>query len=196
MSNPAWGKYRQELLASVQGDILEIGFGTGVNLGYYPEHVKKLTTVDINEGVGGLAKQRIRRGSISVFHRVLSGERLPMEDKTFDCVVSTWTLCSIKNIDAALAEVARVLKPQGKFFFLEHGLSADKSVKRWQHWLTPFSKVFGVGCHLDRDIKALLQKNKFKIIELKEFYLEDTPKFTGYMYLGVAQKKGARSSNN
>lgn len=186
MSKPVYDPYRQQTLAKVQGDVLEIGFGTGVNLGFYPEHIKKITTIDSNPGMSRLAKNRIKMFPITVFHRTLDSANLPMEDHTFDSVVSTWTLCSVKNIAQALHEIRRVLKPKGKLFFLEHGLSRDKKVRVWQKYLTPISKCFGGGCHLNRNIEALLKKHGFRLSGLEKFYIEETPKFAGYMYQGIA----------
>ena len=123
MSDPRMAGLRSELLADVGGEVLEIGFGTGLNLPHYPEHVRRITTVDPNPGMNRLARRRIAEGGIDVDQRVLSGEALPFEDGTFDCVVSTWTLCSIPDAGRALGEVYRVLRPGGRFVFLEHGLS-------------------------------------------------------------------------
>ena len=95
LSDSTFNKYRQEILAEVEGDVLEIGFGTGLNLSYYPDEIHKIVTVDNNPGVHQLAQKRIEKSSITVDHRILSGENLPMADNTFDSVVSTWTLCSI-----------------------------------------------------------------------------------------------------
>ena len=116
---------RSELLADVGGEVLEIGFGTGLNLPHYPEHVRRITTVDPNPGMNKLARRRIAESGIAVDQRALGGEALPFEDETFDCVVSTWTLCSIPEVGRALGEVYRVLRPGGRFVFLEHGLSDD-----------------------------------------------------------------------
>lgn len=102
MSNPEMAKYRQLLLKDVEGEVLEIGFGTGLNLAYYPHHIDKITTIDANPGMNKLAEKRIQASEISVENRVLNGERLPMESNSFDCVVSTWTLCSIAQVNQAL----------------------------------------------------------------------------------------------
>lgn len=195
MCRPAYDSYRRKTLAKVQGDVLEIGFGTGINIGFYPEHIKKITTIDANSSMSWLAKNRIRMFPITVFHRTLNAEKLPIEDHTFDSVVSTWTLCSIKNIDQALVEIRRVLKPKGKLFFLEHGLSRDKKVRTLQKYLTPISKCLGGGCHLNRNIEALLKKHGFRLSGLEKFYIEETPKFAGYMYQGMATPNKSRHSD-
>jgi len=188
MSHPAFAQYRRELLAEVQGEVLEIGFGTGLNLPYYPNHVRKITTVDVNPGVNALAQKRIQATAIAVDQHLLNSENLPMADHTFDSVVSTWTLCSIAKVDRALQEIYRVLKPSGKFFFVEHGLSEDPQIQVWQNRLTPLQKIIGDGCHLNRQMQELVTVNHFKILKLEKFYANGLPKIGGYLYKGVATK--------
>jgi ubiquinone/menaquinone biosynthesis C-methylase UbiE len=130
MGNPAMARYRKDLLAGVGGEVLGIGFGTGLNLPHYPEHVRKVTTVEPSAGMNQVARRRIAESGISVDQRVLGGEELPFGDDTFDCVVSTRTLCSIPEVGRALGEVYRVLKPGGRLVCLEHGLSDDPGVQR------------------------------------------------------------------
>ncbi|URD51049.1 class I SAM-dependent methyltransferase [Chroococcidiopsis sp. CCNUC1] len=187
LSDPTMAQYRREVLANVTGEVLEIGFGTGLNLSYYPENIHKLVAIDANPGVHNLARKRIQKSHITVDNRVLNGENLPMADNTFDSVVSTWTLCSIAKVEQALQEIYRVLKPGGKFFFVEHGLSNEPQVQVWQNRLNPIQKVIGDGCHLNRNIRQLIEK-RFDTVTLKEFYAEKTPKFVGYLYQGVATK--------
>ncbi|MBF2004540.1 MAG: class I SAM-dependent methyltransferase [Chlorogloeopsis fritschii C42_A2020_084] len=187
LSDSSLAKYRQEVLAGVTGEVLEIGFGTGLNLSYYPEDIHKIITVDDNPGVQRLAQKRIQTSSITVDHRVLNGENLPMADNTFDSVVSTWTLCSIENVEQALREIYRVLKPGGKFFFVEHGLSNEPEIQVWQNRLTPLQKRIAGGCHFNRNIRQLIE-SQFDIVSLEEFYAEKTPKIMGYFYKGVATK--------
>lgn len=187
MSGPVFTQYRQAVLSEVSGEVLEIGFGTGLNLPHYPEPVQKLTAIDPNYGMNALAKKRIQSSGIIVANRVLNGENLPMADNSFDSVVSTWTLCSIAKVEQALQEIHRVLKPGGKFFFIEHGLSDDPKVQVWQHRLTPLQKIIADGCHLDRNMKKLVE-NQFEVLKLEEFYMEETSKLAGYMYKGVATK--------
>ncbi|WP_242026844.1 class I SAM-dependent methyltransferase [Phormidium tenue] len=187
MADSILGSYRREVLADVSGDVLEIGFGTGLNLPYYPDPVRQIVTVDPNPGVHRLAQQRIDASPITVDHRMLSGEALPMADHSFDSVVSTFTLCSIPNIEQALAEIYRVLRPGGRFFFVEHGLSDEPSVQVWQHRLTPLQKRIAGGCHFDRDMGQLIEQ-QFDQVELKAAYAQKVPKFAGYFYRGVAVK--------
>jgi ubiquinone/menaquinone biosynthesis C-methylase UbiE len=187
MAGDEFSQCRRQVLANVQGEILEIGFGTGLNLPHYPNHVRKLTAIDVNPGMNAIAQKRMKNTNITVDYQVLNGERLPMPDATFDSVVSTWTLCSINNVEQALREIYRVLKPKGRFFFVEHGLSNDPKVQVWQHRLTPIQKVIGDGCRLDRDIQALIQKS-FQTLEVKQFQMPDFPAIAGYFYLGTATK--------
>jgi ubiquinone/menaquinone biosynthesis C-methylase UbiE len=181
-------RYRRELLAQAGGAILEIGFGTGLNLACYPPHVRSITTVDPSAGMYRRARRRIEQSGIDVDQRLLAGERLPFEDGAFDCVVSTFTLCSIADVAAALGEVYRVLKPGGKFLFLEHGLSCDPRVQRWQHRLNWLHMRLAAGCHLDRNIRALVTAQPFASVPIDEFYLDKTPRTHGYLYRGVATR--------
>ena len=190
MSGPEFAQYRRELLADVEGEVLEIGFGTGLNLAYYPETVRKLIAIDPNAGMNQLARRRVESASIEVESRQLSGENLPLADNSFDSVVCTWTLCSIAQVEQALQEIHRVLKPGGRFFFIEHGLSNEPPIQTWQHRLTPLQKRIADGCHLDRDIEQLVAQ-QFQTLLLKQFYGENLPKIGGYFYQGVATKAAA-----
>lgn len=187
MSDPAFSQYRQQVLANVEGEILEIGFGTGLNLSYYPHHIEKITTIDPNSGMNKLAQKRIQASKINVENRILNSESLPMADSTFDSVVSTWTLCSIAQVEKALQEIYRVLKPGGKFFFVEHGLSDQPQIQVWQNRLTPLQKVIADGCHLNRNIQGLVEQ-QFQEITLEKFDIENFPKVGSYTYMGVATK--------
>ena len=181
-------KRRSQLLADVSGDIFEIGFGTGLNLPFYPEGVQEITTVDINPGMNRRAQKRIAESGITVHMNILSAESLPMDDETFDSVVCTWTLCSIENVEKALSEVRRVLRPGGKFFFVEHGASPDPTVRRLQDRLNSFWGIIGDGCNLNRNTEELIQDQHFEITSLDKGYMEKSPRFAGYMYQGVATK--------
>jgi ubiquinone/menaquinone biosynthesis C-methylase UbiE len=188
MNKSLLARHRRPLLATAHGDVMEIGFGTGLNLPYYPKGVRKLTAVDPNPGMHRLAQKRIKQTRIEVDQHVLSGERLPFEDNRFDCAVSTFTLCSIEDVAQALREVCRVLKSAGTFLFLEHGLSPEPSVQKWQRRLNWLQVRLANGCHLDRNMKALVASQPFAAVDVEEFYLERTPKTHGYMYRGIATK--------
>ena len=188
LNTEAVAKHRHELLVQAEENILEIGFGTGLNLPHYPERVHRLTIVDPNSGMHRLALKRIQQRGIEIHHRLLSSEKLPFERATFDCVVSTFTLCSIEDVNQATGEVYRVLKPGGKFLFLEHGLSPEPKVQRWQHRLNWLQKRIGDGCNLNRNIKELITAQPFLSVAIDECYLEKTPKTHGYLYQGVATR--------
>jgi ubiquinone/menaquinone biosynthesis C-methylase UbiE len=188
LNRPLVARHRQQLLATVCGEVLEIGFGTGLNLPHYPACVHRLTTVDPNPGMHRLAQRRIRQSRIDIDRRVLRGERLPFDDDRFDCAVSTFTLCSIEDVRQVLGEVHRVLRPGGRLLFLEHGLSPEPSVQRWQRRLNGLQMRLGDGCHLDRNMKELLVAGPFSSVEIEEFYLEKTPRTHGYLYRGSAGK--------
>lgn len=179
---------RRQLLSGVQGKILEIGFGTGLNILQYPSRVKAVTTVDPNPGMKRRAQKRIKKSGIRVGLHALKGESLPFENQTFDSVVVTFTLCSIPDVELALWEIHRVLKDMGKFFFLEHGLSPDPKVQVWQRKLTPWQKRIGDGCHLDRDMARLIEAAGFRYLEIKKYPFKGFPKIVGFFYQGIAQK--------
>jgi ubiquinone/menaquinone biosynthesis C-methylase UbiE len=179
---------RREALSEVDGEILEIGFGTGLNLEHYPEHVHRLTAVDPGVGMSRLARNRIGQSPIDVDLRVQTAEELPFKDGQFDCVVSTWTLCSIPDVQRALKEVFNVLKPGGRFVFLEHGSSDEPKIQRWQRRLNWIQKRVGDGCRLDLDVEAVIKAQAFREVNLNRFLLERTPRTHGTMYRGVATK--------
>jgi ubiquinone/menaquinone biosynthesis C-methylase UbiE len=180
--------YRAELLQHARGKVLELGFGTGLNLPYYPAHIQSIQAVDVNEGMSPLAIKNLVRSPIPVNLQVLNAEQLPFEDESFDTVVSTWTLCSIPQVSKALAEGYRVLQAEGQFLFVEHGLSHEPAVQKWQHWLTPIQKVIADGCHLDRNMEALVKEAGFKFTALRKEYALGSPKTTGFFYVGIAIK--------
>ena len=186
MRNPRIERLRSETLAQVEGEILEIGFGTGLNLEHYPEHVRRLTAVDPGEGMARIARRRMERSDIDVDLRVQTAEDLPFEDGQFDCVVSTWTLCSIRDARRAVAEISRVLKPGGRFLYLEHGLSDEPGVQRWQRRLSPLQKRVAGGCRLDVDIESLVKSGAFRDVQVERFLLDRTPRVVGSMYRGIA----------
>jgi ubiquinone/menaquinone biosynthesis C-methylase UbiE len=188
LGRPFVAKYRRDLLARARGEVLEIGFGTGLNLPHYPAAIRKITVVDPNVGMNRLAQRRISASGITVDQHVLSSERLPFADHTFDTVVSTFTLCSIADVDRAVAEVYRVLKPGGRFLFLEHGLSNEPAVQRWQRRLNGLQMWLADGCHLDRNIEAIVRTQPFAAVEVDRFYMEAVRKMRGSMYRGEATR--------
>lgn len=188
MDHGVYRRVRREALEPVSGRVLEIGLGTGLNLPFYPESIHRIVGVDSNPGVARLARRRAAEHDMEIEHHQLSAERLPFDSASFDTVVSTFTLCSIPDVQQALAEVRRVLRPEGEFVFLEHGLSPEPAVARWQRRLNPAWKIVGDGCHLDRNTTEEVRRSGLAIERLRNFYLPRTVRFAGYMYLGAARK--------
>jgi len=179
---------RKRSLAGVKGAVLEVGFGSGLNLPYYPGTVTKVVGVDPSQTSAQLARKRIAAASFPVEFVSLSAEKLPIADASFDSVVSTFTLCTIPDVAGALREMRRALKPEGRFYFVEHGHAEDPRVARWQERLNGIEqKMFG-GCHLNRDISALIRQAGFEIERLDHAYLKGAPKFAGFLYRGVARR--------
>jgi ubiquinone/menaquinone biosynthesis C-methylase UbiE len=177
---------RQRVCAGLEGEVVELGFGSGHNVPFYPRTVSRVAAVEPADVAWKLASKRVSASPVPVERSGLDGQSLPFPDDSFDTALSTWTLCTIPDLPAALAEVRRVLKPGGTFHFLEHGLAPDGKVRRWQHRLNPIqNRVFG-GCNLNRPIVALLTAAGFTIAEVDEFYEEGAPKFLGADSLGTA----------
>jgi len=180
---------RKSILSKIaEAEILEIGFGTGINTNYYPANVKKIIGIDVSKGMLKQFKKKSDNGKIEIELMHHNGESLPFADNSLSAVVSTYTLCTIKKIDTTLKEVHRILKPDGKYYFLEHGLADNPRTQKWQHRLNPIQNIWAGGCNLNRDIKSLILNSGFKISELKNYYMKRDPKIVGYMYEGIAVK--------
>ena len=177
---------RRAALAGVHGEVLEIGFGTGLNLCCYPPGITRLVAIDAVELLPARVAQRIADVSFPVERTRLDAERLPFPDARFDCVVSTWTLCSIPDAGAALRELRRVLKPGGRYLFLEHGRSDDARVARWQDRFNPIQQRLGAGCNINRPIDALIRDAGFEIAHLERYAREGEPRIMAEMYRGSA----------
>jgi ubiquinone/menaquinone biosynthesis C-methylase UbiE len=177
---------RQRVCAGLVGDVLEIGFGSGLNVPFYPAAVKSVAAVE-PAGVGWkIAQQRVASSSVPIERSGLDGQSLPFADATFDSALSTFTICTIPDSLAALYEVRRVLKPGGALHFCEHGLAPDESVRRWQHRLEPTQKVLFGGCHLTRDVVDLARQAGFTIGDVDVFYEKGSPKAFVALSLGTA----------
>jgi ubiquinone/menaquinone biosynthesis C-methylase UbiE len=184
---------RRRVCEGLEGDVIEIGFGSGLNVPFYPEAVQRVAAVEPADVGWKLAEKRLRATSVPVERSGLDGQSLPFPDNSYDAALSTWTLCTIPDVAAALSEVRRVLKPGGTLHFVEHGLAPDERVRRWQHRLEPMQKkVFG-GCHLTRPVVDLLTAAGFTITDLDEFYEEGAPKIMGADSLGTAMAPSSAS---
>jgi len=177
---------RDRVCEGLQGLVVEIGFGSGLNVPYYPDSVAGVAAIEPADLGWKLASTRVAGSPVPIERSGLDGQSLPLADDSCDTALSTWTLCTIPDAIAALHEVRRVLKPGGTLHFVEHGLAPDDEVRRWQHRLEPLQKrVFG-GCHLTRPILDLLTKAGFSIATVDVFYEEGAPKFLTAQSLGVA----------
>jgi ubiquinone/menaquinone biosynthesis C-methylase UbiE len=189
MSSKVFRQPRRRTLAQASGRILEIGFGTGMNLRYYPPSVRRIEAIDPDVDLDRFSGPRIAASSIEVDFHHLDAEHLPFAADSFDTVVCTLTLCSIPDVEHALGEVRRVLKPGGRFLFLEHGLAPDPGVARWQHRLTPLQRRVGGGCHFDRPTARLVGGSGMMLQGVRNYYLKRLPRFVGYMTEGAAIKQ-------
>jgi SAM-dependent methyltransferase len=177
---------RARVCAGLTGDVVEIGFGSGSNVPFYPAGVTGVAAIEPADLGWQLAEQRVRESSVPIQRSGLDGQRLPFPDNTFDSALSTFTLCTIPDAQAALLEVRRVLKPGGEFHFVEHGRAPDESVRRWQHRLEPLHRLAFGGCRLTRPIPDLITGAGFTPIEIDCFYEDVGPKYSGAIALGVA----------
>ena len=180
---------RKSILSKItEKEIVEIGCGTGINLKFYPGNVDKLIGVDANKGMLRQFEKKSSNCRINLELIRQDGESLPFTDNSIKAAVSTYTLCSIKDVNTALKEIHRILKPGGRYYFLEHGLADNPKTQKWQHRLNPIQNIWADGCNLNRNIELLITKAGLKIIELKNYYMKRDPKIVGYMYEGIAVK--------
>ena len=187
LGNAEFGrKIRARACAGLHGDVIELGFGSGLNMPYLPSEVTGIWTVEPSRVALELARARIESSGVAVHTGTLDGARLDFPDDRFDAALSTMTLCSIPDVNGALAELRRVLKPGAEFHFAEHGLAEDAKVARSQHRFEPMQKRFAGGCHLARDIAALVTAAGFEITELDKRFVKG-PKPWSYMYVGRAR---------
>ncbi len=176
---------RERICQGLGGDVVEIGFGSGLNIAHYPVGVRSVAAVEPSHVAWRIAQPRIAATDVDVTRAGLDGERLDLPDASFDAALSTFTMCTIPDLAAALAEVRRVLKPGGVLHFVEHGRSPDASVARWQDRLTPFQSRVAGGCHLNRPLAQLISESGLALEGLETFY-EKGPKALSYIYLGRA----------
>jgi ubiquinone/menaquinone biosynthesis C-methylase UbiE len=188
LGTPEVNARRALVCHGLHGRVLEIGFGSGLNLRHYPAEVTEILVVEPSESALRLAEPRTAAISAALERVGSDGARLDLPDGSVDCVLSTYTLCTIPSVAAALEEVCRVLKPGGALHFLEHGRAPTESVRRWQHRLHPVHSRIAGGCHLDRAIDNLITDAGLMIGELETGY-GDGPRPFSYLYRGRARRR-------
>jgi ubiquinone/menaquinone biosynthesis C-methylase UbiE len=181
-------RVRALVCGPLHGDIVEIGFGTGHNLPFLPAAVTSVRAVDPLERGRAMAAARIEASTAPVTFVGLDGQHLPLEDESADGALSTWTLCSIPDAVAAVAEIRRVLRPGAALHFAEHGRSPDDGVRRWQDRLNGIQQRVACGCNMNRDIPALIEAGGLTVERLDTFYAKGDPKVLGWTFEGVARK--------
>ncbi len=177
---------RERVCAGLAGEVVEIGFGSGLNVPHYPLTLSSVAAIEPADLGWRLAGTRLSRSPVPVRRSGLDGQALPFADDSFDSALSTWTLCTIPDVAAALRELRRVLKPGGTLHFVEHGLAPDAKVVAWQRRLEPVQKRLAGGCHLTRPIAELLSSAGLRISTLDVFYDKGAPRSFGALSLGVA----------
>ncbi|HVM53662.1 MAG TPA: class I SAM-dependent methyltransferase [Acidimicrobiales bacterium] len=177
---------RARVCADLRGEVVEIGFGSGLNVPHYPAAVTVVHAIEPADLGWTLARKRLAAATVPVERAGLDGQALPLADDSCDCALSTWTLCTIPDVTAALAELRRVLEPGGTLHFVEHGLAPDEPVQRRQRRFEPIQKRIAGGCHLTRPIADLLTGAGFEIVELETFYEAGVPKIFAAASLGIA----------
>jgi ubiquinone/menaquinone biosynthesis C-methylase UbiE len=179
-------QHRERVCAGLNGDVVEIGFGSGLNIPFYPDAVRRVAAVEPSDVGWRLGAKNVAAASVPIERSGLDGQSLPFADDTFDSALSTWTLCTIPDGVAALKELRRVLKPGGTVHFVEHGLAPDEKVQRWQHRLNPLEQRLAGGCNFNRVIPQMVTDAGFTITDLDQFYAPGGPKFAAAFSLGVA----------
>ena len=179
---------RRRVCTGLAGEVLEIGFGSGHNVPHYPAEVTRVRAVEPSDLAWRLAGERVAASPVPVQRAGLDGQYLDLANESVDAVLVAFSLCTIPDALAALGEMRRVLRPEGRVHFLEHGLAPDGDVRRWQRRIEPIQKRLAGGCHLTREPVALLEQAGFAIVEVEEFYQPDTPRPMGALSLGVARR--------
>lgn len=185
-------RIRQRVCAPLSGAVLEIGFGTGHNLPFLPSAVARLLAVEPLERGAHLAADRITEAHVEVEFIGSDAQQLPLPDRSVDAVLCTWSLCSMDDPQVAVREVARVLRPGGGLHFVEHGLAPEPGVRSWQHRCNPLYRRLACGCHLDRDIPALITGGGMQIDALDSYYMESERKTLGWTFEGRATTEPPR----
>lgn len=188
MRGRQFAEIRARVAAGLGGRVVEVGFGSGLNVPHYPRGVTEILAVDPSGAARRLAAERIAASSVPIGFVALDGQELPLPAASVDHVLSTWTMCTIPDLDRALAEVNRVLRPGGTLRFVEHGLSPDPRVTRAQARLTPIQRRLAGGCHLNRPIDEHVRRSGLELVRLTNYHMRG-PKAFGYTYEGVAAKR-------
>jgi ubiquinone/menaquinone biosynthesis C-methylase UbiE len=185
-ADPALQQIRAEAVSGARGRVVEIGFGSGLNLTHYPPAVHSLVAVDPNQGMHARARPRIAVARFPVEVIVGTAERLPLADAGFDTAVSTLTLCTVAEPARVLAELRRVLRPHGRLLLMEHGLAEDDGVARWQRRLNGLQRVMACGCNLNRPMADLVQAHGFRFESVRKLYAPKMPRTHGWVTVGAA----------
>ena len=179
-------KLRSPVCEGLHGRVLEVGFGTGHNIRHYPATVTQIAAIEPSDLSWRMARTRIASSPVEIRRDGLDGQRLDLPDDSFDCALSTFTMCTIPDLDAALTEVRRVLRPEGTLHFVEHGLSPDPKVARRQRQFEPLNRRIAGGCRLTRTIDEHIERAGFELARVERFY-DSGPKPFGYIYRGSAK---------
>ena len=178
---------RKKVVPLAHGTVLEVGMGSGANLPFYePNKVDLIYGLEPSEGMRALARPAVQASRLNVEIIDLPGEQIPLADDSIDCVLLTYTLCTIPDRPTALAQMRRVLKPGGQLIFCEHGLAPDQSTANWQRRIEPLWSKLAGGCHVTIPMPQVIHAAGFVIESLDEMYLPNTPKPLGYTFWGVA----------
>jgi ubiquinone/menaquinone biosynthesis C-methylase UbiE len=178
---------RARVTADLSGEVLEVGFGSGLNVPHYPQAVTRVLAVEPAAVGRKLAAKRVAQSSVPVEYAGLDGQELALPADSVDFALSTWTLCTIPDAAIALAEIRRVLRPGGVFHFAEHGRSPDAKVARWQDRLTPLQRKVAGGCHLNREIDRMIADSGLQLGPVRTYYVSG-PRPSGYVFEGTATK--------
>jgi ubiquinone/menaquinone biosynthesis C-methylase UbiE len=187
LGNSEFRKVRKRVAAGLSGEVLEVGFGSGLNVPFYPPEVRRVRAVDPATTGRKLAAKRVAASIVPVEYVGLEAERLPLAAESVDHVLVTWTMCTIPDVGQALREMHRVLRAGGQLHFAEHGKAPDSKVARWQDRLNPLQQRLAGGCNLNRSIDEIVAGAGFALDKLDCYYAKG-PKFVGYMYEGIATK--------
>src|SRR5215468_1814410 len=180
--------YRERVISAAEGRVLEVGIGSGLNLALYPHQVCGIVGLEPAHRLIGMARQAVQRAGLKVPLIEGSAESIPLDRNCIDTVVTTWTLCTVRDPVGALLEMRRVLRPGGQLLFVEHGLAPEEKIRRWQNRLDPIWKRIAGGCHLDRPIRELTERAGFQIAQLDMGYAQG-PRMMTFFYQGRAVRK-------